>query len=69
MPRYFFNVEGDVDPIGTVLPDEDAAWEEGVFACSEMIPGGLAAAPDWHMSVTDAKGDEVCTFGVHSKRR
>ncbi len=63
MPRFFFHIaQGTrVRPAneGLDLPDDDAAWQEAISACSELIADldqGPKAGTEWQMDVTDETG-------------
>lgn len=63
MPRFFFHItQGTrVRPAneGIDLPDDAAAWQEAITACSELISDlypDLKAGTEWRMDVTDKTG-------------
>jgi len=71
MRRYFFNVGDHRDEEGTVLADEDAAWEEAVAVFAELVQldGMLRPGQSCLLQVTDDDGEEFCTLRVAATRR
>lgn len=66
MPRYFFHIrDGEFmpDEVGTELNDDHAARVQAVRACAEAIRDlgeRFWNGEDWHMSVVDDTGREIC---------
>jgi hypothetical protein len=67
MPRYYFHVQCDGtepsnDAEGIEMADEEAAWDEAISTCGQMIhdvDGAMRAGTVWQMEVTDEAGDSV----------
>ena len=61
MPTYFFNLknaEGTIlDPVGTDLPDEHAAWEHARIVANEIMRHREARTRFWRLQVADGNRD------------
>jgi hypothetical protein len=63
MPRFYFHFDDGScrrpDPEGTVLPDAEAAWYQGVRNAREMISaqfGSGSLAPGQRLEIEDEQG-------------
>jgi hypothetical protein len=61
MARYIFRIrQGSHSSAPRVdLPDDDAAWDEGAAACSDMIRDTVARlrdSPEWRLEVVNKAG-------------
>jgi hypothetical protein len=67
MPRYYFDLDEDVDKDGLDLPSDSIAVGEAVDAFSAMIREHYML-PDCEMRVTDAAGRRVISLRFLAER-
>jgi uncharacterized protein DUF6894 len=61
MAHYTFRIRqgSHSSDVSVDLPDDDAAWDEGATACSDMIRDTIARlrdSPEWRLEVANRAG-------------
>ena len=76
MPRYFFHIyheEMQVDRLGEVLPDKNAAWKEATATAGQILQDMdgelLLSNQPWCLEVTDEFATPLFQLWIGARRQ